>query len=67
MSIANNTTRGDGYASTMGWRSVKPGKTKVSMDEGSYKSGFNDSSIIKLNDMNQSPAKETNKISIEIL
>ena len=52
MSIANSNNRGKGYESTMGWRTVKPGKTKVSMDEGSYKSGFNDSSIKQLTDMN---------------
>ena len=66
MSIANSNNRGKGYESTMGWRTVKPGKTKVSMDEGSYKSGFNDSSIKQLTDMNQSPRKETLNISIEI-
>ena len=66
MSIANNNTRGNGYGSTMGWRTVKPSITKVSMDEGSCKSGFNDSSIKNLTDMNQRQIRETANISIEI-
>ena len=52
MSIANNNTRGSGYGSTMGWRTVKPSITKASMDEGSCKSGYNDNSIKNLTDMN---------------
>ena len=66
MSIANNNTRGDGYGSTMGWRTVKPSMTKVSMDEGTYTSGFNESSIKQFTNMNQSPKKEPADILIEI-
>ena len=56
MTIANN-------GSQMGWRTVKAGKTKVSMDEGSYGSNYNEGSIMKLIDMN---SKETANISIEL-